>query len=388
MQFFVALLLSAVQVSAANPAAAPARITARIPGHEATVALDAPGFVTSLARESADAKAPAPAADGKPAADEKPAKDAPIKDERILFAGQFAGARIVLAWDENFPYQTAADGLARWSEEQGFTTFTVATHPACRFRDATGELVFRAYPTTNEWRFELEAHVPVSAKDAKESKNEHTLDQAAFEKLLASFELTGKPSDAGRLMPPALYAIRDQSVLHADESLEWIAEQCMQRPNAWEVYYYLGTIARRRQKLELVVKGFARATELLTQMEKRTPKEEQARVGALDSTAWGWAAQRHFAEALPFVRKLLETTRPDPGVELTPTVRRFREQAHYNLAVCLAQTGKAREAVEALRLALSLRPDFRERAQRDTTLRPLHEKLEFRELVGLEPDKK
>ncbi len=305
--------------------------------------------------------------------------DAGLLTERVILGGELeSGAVLTVVCEDNMPYLSGAECRARRKGESGFEAFAVGDVAACKFRTILPanftKTDYYAWPVTADHLFVLHASTTRGKSAAK--KNE--FDKAAFEKLVASFRVTGTVDRSTWRLPPEVYAFRDSAAAHAAEQLAWVSQECASHPDDFAPHFYLGELAYQALDADLAVRGYARAAELLGQIEKRTPAQDQALFEALDTQSSANASRKRYREALGACERLVEVT----AASTHPKAKAFRAQALYNVAICHAQGGQAAPALESLKQAIAAEPTFKERAASDELLKALRSKKEFKALVG------
>ncbi len=305
--------------------------------------------------------------------------DAGLLTGRAILGGTLeSGAVLTVVCEDNMPYLSGADCRERRKGESGFEAFAVGEVAACKFRTSLPanftKTDYYAWPVTADHLFVLHASTTRGKSAAK--KNE--FDKADFEKLVASFRVTGTVDRSTWRLPPEVYVFRDNAAAHAADQLAWVTAECAARPNDFAPHFYLGELAYLVRNADVAVRGYARAAELLGRIEKRTPAQDQALFEALDTQSSAEASRKRFREALEPCERLVAVT----AASTHPKAATFRAQALYNVAICHAQTGQAAPAIESLKQAIAVEPKFKERAASDELLKALHSKKEFKALVA------
>jgi hypothetical protein len=303
--------------------------------------------------------------------------DSTLASDRSILAGRLAsGAVLTVLCEANMPYLSGKECRESRKGSSGFEAFAVGDVAACKFRTVLRENVtttdYYAWPVTPDYLFVLHA-----STTSVKSGTKPTFDKSAFEKLTASFRVTGTVDRSTWIFPREVYEFRDAAAQHADGQLAWVTKECETRPDDSAAHFYLGTLGSQHQEPDLSLRGFARAAELLASRATRTPQEDQALFQALDREGGAQFQRKRYREALAACQRLAEFTAGSAHAKAPA----FRAQALYNVALCHAQTGEPALAIESLRQAIALEPTLKRRATEDDFLKPLRSKKDFKALV-------
>ncbi len=299
-----------------------------------------------------------------------------VRGRTIAGGGLQGGAMLTVLCEDNLPFLSGADCRERKKGESGFEAFAVGDVAACKLKSSLREGVtmtdYYAWPTTPDHLFILHASV-TQTKSAKVR-----FDKNDFEKLVASFRVTGAADRSGLMFPSEVYAFRDEAARHADEQLAWVTKECAARPDDFAAHGYLGMLGLQHDDQDLVRQGYGRCAEILWALAERSPKHDQLLFQALDRESGAYFARKKYREALAVCQRLGEASAKSTHEK----AQAFLAQAHYNSAICHAQTGQAGPAIESLKKAIEVRPEFKDRAAQDELLKSLRTKKEFKALVG------
>ncbi|MFN0006715.1 MAG: tetratricopeptide repeat protein [Planctomycetota bacterium] len=325
-----------------------------IPGQPVQVSIAIPGFV-------ADAQAYDP--------------------ERVLVSGQTkSGCIVSILYQENFPYVSSKDAAGRLAlgRSRG-QTFAVGEVSCCEsrteVRDTIVETTFQAWPATPEYLFDI--HVSF-VQSREEVGQEATFTRNTFIDLVKSFRLEGVPDVNRFAFPPEVYTFRNEAAKAETDSFSWLSKQCAVRPGDWVPQLYLGMLADANDRHSFVIQGYTRAVDLLGDVKDRTAKQTRTLMFALERAALAHVDEEKFEKAIPFWERAVRTAKPgDP-----PEIQRFREEALFHLACCYAMNSQRENALTTLKLAIEVRPDFKERAIASNLFASLRALDAFRQLVG------
>jgi hypothetical protein len=299
---------------------------------------------------------------------------------RTLIAGELPdGTVFSLLWEQNFPFVAAANCPDVFSGEQGFHAFKVGDKTCCQFRmvihNALVQSQYYAFLTTPDFQFTIHASRSSALKSGTDTKE---VKQSEMEPIVKSLSVSGEADRTKYSYPPEVYAFRDEAAKVVQGQMDWVEMQCSARAEDWVPAFYLGELADNSHKVDLALRGFQRASEILAKRTERSPKETRALIVSLDRRGACLATQKKFDQAIPVCQQILDATQPDSAKEF----KAFREEALFNLACCNAMTTKPDQALKYLRQAIEARPEFKKRAAQEDWLSSLRNKAEFKKLVG------
>jgi hypothetical protein len=354
MLILISILALSAWAQGPAPASAPAEpIRLEVPGQPVHVSVRVPGF--------------------------QPDTEA-LDPERMLLSGKTpAGCIVSILYEENLPFISSKDCATRYSTGRRVQGFVVGDVSCCEFkteiRDTIVETTFQAWPVTPEYHFDIHVSFVVAKKNVGEAG---TFSRNDFIALVQSFRVEGKPDVNLLAFPPELYAFRDEAAVAQADTLAWVTNQCVVHTGSWAPHLYLGLLADVNDRHSFVVQGYTRAADLLEDVKDRTPKQTRSLLFALDRAATVHAALKKYDKALEFCETAIAIPRPEDP----PEIQRYREEALFNLAGCKAKLSQKDGALATLKLALEVRPDFKERAATSEMLESLRNLPEFKALVG------
>lgn len=325
----------------------------KIPGHEVQVSIEIPGF-------KRDTKGEIPG--------------------RTLLIGTLPDeTTLSLLWEENFPYVAGASGPNAYTGEQGFHAFNVGDKTCCQFRMVIHKLIvdsqYYGFLATSDFFIILHASRSYPLKGGGDSKE---VSASRLEPIVRSLSVSGAADRSRYRYPAEVYSFRDEAAKLGSTQMDWVEKQCAARSDDWVPFFYLGELGSNSRKPDPELRGFQRASDLLGKRPQPSTKEMTALLHSLHECGGCLASQKKFDQAASVCQKILDLVPTGSSEEF----REFRAVALFNLACCSAMTSKPDQAMKYLRQAIEARPEFKKRAAQEEWLASLHNKAEFKKLVG------
>ncbi len=235
---------------------------------------------------------------------------------RTLLAGTMKdGITISVLWEANLPYVSTAETRKPVEGSQGFQAFPVGDKMCSQFRRDLHRVAtmseFYAYLATPDYLFTIHASrtFPTNgpAKDVR---------RVDLEPVVKSFTVTGEPDREKFLLPPEVYAFRDQAAKATSSQMDWVVAQCAAHADDWAAHYYLGELGDNSHKTDFAERGYKHVCELLGARTDRTPKQAYALVVALDWCAARLADQKKHDAAAGLCRQILDVSKGDAEKDL------------------------------------------------------------------------
>jgi tetratricopeptide (TPR) repeat protein len=367
-------LLALLSLAAGSGSAVAKTIKSKIPGHPVEVSIDVPDFESADDPENSD----------RLLIFDSLGEHRPEKDATLVFGSAGKDVWIWVTWRENLPAVSGDVYAKRFASTPNFATFD-AQDTACfefklKDRGIVLQTLLEAFPGSPDFSFQVGVIVEnVTADDLLGGKrNAEKFPRAAFTKMVKSFRVSGKADRNALILPPEVYAFRDEILKVKGDGSGWIQKQLAARPGEWVVEYYLAELARIQDKPELAATTFGHVAGVL---EARTDRDEKTTLVLAKScagNAWALFRRKDFAGAIPLYELVLDTAKPDAKGALGA----LRRDTLYDLACAYAQTRETEKAIAKLKEAVGIRSDWKQRARTDEALAPLRKNKEFESLVG------
>jgi hypothetical protein len=327
----------------------PEIVRASLPGKEVDVAVDLKGFRSA----------------GKESVPGKTILYGTIQDGKVSFSFLYdegkemeTGAKFRDLWIRNFKLP----GVRKFEAKDWACLDLVQDMPVRNFKDVHYH-AFRGIPG-------LGLHVHVSATFSGESR---TFSRDQFQDLVESIRIVDRRGEP--TFPKAVGDVLTEASKHEPDLVAWVEKRCQEQPDDYAPHAALGMIGFTKEDPDRVLAGFGRAVELLGKKEKLGDDETFLLEDAEFSLGWAFYKKEKYVDALPHTQAAYRL-----AGQLK--IRRLQGEATYALACNLALVVDAVQAVQYLKEAIAIEPNYKREAKTEKDFDRIRTNPEFKKLLG------
>ncbi len=216
----------------------------------------------------------------------------------------------------------------------------------------------------------LGLHVHVSAPFKGESRN---FSRNQFQDIVESIRIVDRRGEP--TFPKAVGDVLEEAAKHKPDLLGWVQKQCKERPEDYAPHAALGLMAFTREDPDQILEGFGRAAELLRKKGELVDDEKFLLENAEFSMGWACYKKEQYAAALPHTQAAYQLS-----VQLK--IRRLQGETTFALACNHALLADAGSAVQFLKEAIAIDPDYKKEAKTEKDFDRVRTNPEFKKLLG------
>lgn len=327
----------------------PGKVQATLPGKEVDVSVELPDF--------------------------RAEKSESVPGKTVLY-GKIQGGKAVfsIVYDEGKDMETGAKFRELWIRNwklPGARKFE-AKDWACL--DVVEDMPVKGFKNVHYHAFrsipDIGLHVHVSAPFTGETRN---FTRGQFQDIVESIRIVDRRGEP--TFPKAIGDFLKESSKHEPDALAWVEDKCKDKPDDYVPHAALGMMGFTREDPDMILEGFGRAVEILGKKEKLGDDETFLLEDAEFSMGWALYKKTKYAEALPHTQAAYKL-----AGQLK--IRRLQGETTYALACNHALLGDVPNAVQFLKEAIAIEPDYKNEAKTEKDFDKVRSNTEFKKALG------